>query len=119
MSLLDSVADVLLTPVQIAIAITFVYSLFETGRMLVQWLLRMARRTALRQIGSGGRTAAGYPLLQLHASHPGLSAEELDVAALKQLELVRMATRITPMLGLMATLIQRLSDAARQLAKAA
>lgn len=105
MSLLGNVADVLLTPVQVAIAIFFVYSLFEAGRLVVQWPLRRAGRAALDGAGTAGRVPPVYPLLLLHARNPALSTEQLDVAAIKQLETVRIATRITPMLGLMATLI--------------
>jgi hypothetical protein len=104
MSFFANIADLLLTPVQIAIYILFVLSLFEFGRMLVQGTLRLAGRGALRSNLTGGANA-GYPIVRLHLDDPTLTADDLDVAAMKRLEFIRVATRVTPMLGLMATLI--------------
>jgi biopolymer transport protein ExbB/TolQ len=104
MSIFTNVADLLLTPVQIAIYVLFVLSLFEAGRMLVQWLLRFVGRNVVRLSNPSGANA-GYPIIRLHAEDARLDFDDLDVAAMKRLEFIRVATRVTPMLGLMATLI--------------
>ncbi len=62
MLIFSTIADLLLAPVQIAIYSLFVVSLFETGRMLVQWPLRAIGRNALRD--SPTNTAnTGFPNL--------------------------------------------------------
>lgn len=102
-----AVADLLLAPVQLAIYLLFVLALVETGRLVVQCLLRLRGREAFRSF-IGARTGAvgpGYPIARLHAEDKALTVDDLDLAAMKRLELIRIATRITPMLGLIATLI--------------
>jgi len=102
-----NVTELLLAPVRLAIELLFVFSLFETGRLLVQSGLRYYRRRAFRSADVAIFTSArdGYPIVAQYARNPGLSLDELDVLAMRQLEAVRIATRTTPMLGLMATLI--------------
>ncbi len=105
MSSFASIADTLLAPVQIAIYALFVIALFESGRMLVQWAFRLVGRQIFRERTLSASTGVGYPIFQLHAADPSLSLDDLDVEAMKRLEFIRIATRVTPMLGLMATLI--------------
>jgi biopolymer transport protein ExbB/TolQ len=104
MSFFTNIADLLLTPVQLSIYVLFVLSLFEAGRMLVQWPLRFVGRNVARSSSANGANG-GYPIIRLHAANPRLNLDDLDVAAMKRLEFIRVATRVTPMLGLMATLI--------------
>ncbi len=105
MSFFANIADLLLTPVQLAIYFLFVISLFETGRMLVQWGLRLSGRDVLHHAAGGNPANTGFPIFRLYAENPELGVDDLDVAAMKRLEFIRIATRVTPMLGLMATLI--------------
>lgn len=107
MSFFANIADLLLAPVQVAILLAFVYALFETGRMAVQAYLRFSGRQAFRAQSFGALDDAGdaYPIARLHAADESLTIDDLDVAAMKRLELIRIATRVTPLLGLMATLI--------------
>lgn len=107
MPILWSLADLLLAPVQIAIQVLFVFAVFETGRLVVQWGLRFGARRRFRDAMTTGSGAigGGFPIARRYLENPGLSVDDLDVAAMKQLELIRIATRVTPMLGLMATLI--------------
>ncbi len=107
MPVFASIADLLLTPVQIAIFVFFVISLFETGRMGVQAAYRYLARGAFRRdaFDSLYNTGDAYPIARLYADNPSLTVDDLDVAAMKRLEFIRIATRVTPLLGLMATLI--------------
>jgi len=102
-----NVADLLLAPVQAAILVFFVYALFETGRMAVQAALRFSGRHAFKQQSFATLNGAGdaYPIARLYSRDESLTIDDLDVAAMKRLELIRIATRVTPLLGLMATLI--------------
>lgn len=107
MSGLQNVSALLLTPVHIAIYVLFVAALFESGRLIVQWGLRFRARSSLRQPDQirGGAASAGYPILAIAVARPDSSIDDLDLEAMRRLELIRIATRITPMLGLIATLI--------------
>lgn len=107
MSLLSRSTDLLLLPVQVAIHLLFVLALFEAGRLLVQWVLRRLGQKEFRAAlgGAPGFVGASYPLVRHHVENPTLSLDELDVLAMRRLETIRIATRVTPMLGLIATLI--------------
>jgi biopolymer transport protein ExbB/TolQ len=107
MTLFSSIADLLLAPVQLAIYALFVVSLFEAGRMIVQWGLRLGGRKSFSRFAdpNEGGGLAGYPILRFYASDRSLTLDDLDVEAMRRLEFIRIATRVTPMLGLMATLI--------------
>lgn len=107
MSVFPQLADALFIPVRWTIYFFFVLSLFETGRMLVQWVLRRLGRNRFRKASAEGFNGVAdcYPIARRFAEDASLSLDELDVAAMKHLEMIRIATRVTPMLGLMATLI--------------
>ncbi len=92
------ISQLLLVPVLIGVYAAFAYSLFEVGRLLALSWLR--RKTAL-SINSG----KGYPIMRYFLSHSERTFHEMEVFALQSLETVRIVTRITPMLGLIATLI--------------
>lgn len=95
-SLLEStmyqVAQLFLLPTLALIAILFLYAFWVLGEfVMVAWQRRRG----------GGR-----PLIAAHrASAAGLSDDELDLRAHKMLEKQRLASRVTPMLGLVATMI--------------
>lgn len=106
-TLMASVADLLMAPVLLAILVLFVYAIYACGRFLSLWLLR--RKNALAyQRALGEKEPAWLPGYQVHnyyVRNPAASEDELEVFALKKLEMLRMATRIAPMLGLIATMI--------------
>jgi biopolymer transport protein ExbB/TolQ len=107
MILFSDLSGLLLTPVHFAIDALFILALVESGRMLVQWVMRVRGRTHFRGLGSSTAQSlgSGYPIASLYFAAPRPSADDLDVEALKRLEIIRVATRVTPMLGLIATLI--------------
>ncbi len=85
------ISQIFLLPTLALIAILFLYAFWVLGEFaILAWLRR-----------SGG----GRPLLACYRKAPHLSADELDVIAHKQLEAARIASRVTPMLGLVATMI--------------
>jgi hypothetical protein len=86
------VAQLFLLPTLALITLLFLYAF---------WLLGEFAMLAWRRRSGGGR-----PLLAAHrASATGLSEDELDLRAHKLLESGRIASRVTPMLGLVATMI--------------
>jgi len=99
------VSDIFLLPVLIAILVLFVYSLFAAGQFFAQYLQR--RNNSQRYVKQPNQILPGYSLYShfIQRKDKGLTFDELEVFALKQLEMIRMATRIAPMLGLIATMI--------------
>jgi biopolymer transport protein ExbB/TolQ len=84
-------SQVFLFPTLALIALLFLYAFWLLGHFGVQ---------ALKRRNGGGR-----PLLAHWRTAPQLSADALDVFAHKLLEHARIASRVTPMLGLVATMI--------------
>lgn len=80
-----------LLPTLFLIAVLFLYSFWVLGEF--------GRLTWLRRSG-GGR-----PLLAAYRRTPSMTDDELDVLAHKMLEHPRIASRVAPMLGLVATMI--------------
>ena len=86
---LFELSKLFLTPVLLLIALLFAYALFTVGGFIAEgWLRR--RGSALRRY---------------HAAYPGLASEDLELWIVKKLELLRIASRTAPMLGLVATMI--------------
>jgi biopolymer transport protein ExbB/TolQ len=96
-SLMYQASQVFLLPTLLAIALLFVYAFFLLGAFAAQWWQRRAG------VPAGG--LRGYHLLHWAKAQPSASADELDVKAHQLLELPRIATRVAPMLGLIATMI--------------
>jgi len=92
------VSQILLQPVLIGIYISFVYGVIEVGRMIALFWLR-------QQQYQENQAQPGYPILNYFLSQKSVTLNEIEVYALKKLETVRIVTRLTPMLGLIATLI--------------
>ena len=90
-TLMYQLGQIFLLPTLFLIALLFLYSCYSLGRFIVQ---------AWQRRGGGGR-----PLLTWWCANRNVSADELDVRAHKQMETARIATRIAPMLGLVATMI--------------
>lgn len=86
-------AQLFLIPVLVAITGLFAYAFVALGGFLWQW--RQRRRG----------DASGYELLLLRRQAPELSLDALEAVAVQRLEVARIATRIAPLLGLVATMI--------------
>lgn len=92
------VSQILLQPVLVGIYLSFVYAIIEVGRMAAMGWLR--QKHAQPQIAQ-----PGYPIISYFTKQKSATLNEIEVYALKQLENVRIITRLTPMLGLIATLV--------------
>ena len=104
-------SDFFMAPVLCLIALLFVYSLFATGQFFSQSMQRRRHYKSFLQLLNsklGSNQALklnGYPMATLANEVPNISQDQLDVAALKELEGVRNVSRLAPMLGLIATMI--------------
>ena len=108
--LMYQVSGLFLAPVLVLLVALFAYSLFALGEFAMQGWQRKKNASsflqALKRVPEeSSDIPAGYSLLALYAKDSSLSKDGLDVAALKELEAVRMVSRIAPMLGLIATMI--------------
>jgi biopolymer transport protein ExbB/TolQ len=92
-ALMFQLSQLFLIPVLLLVALVFAYAFWALGAFTWQWLQR-------RGDGDDGRE-----LLQAWAADPGLTQTELEALALKRMELGRIASRVAPMLGLVATMI--------------
>lgn len=106
-SLMYRISDVLLAPVLIVILLTFVYAWFTFGQFLMQYWQRQRGLPQFLHIKNSLQPAsiAGYDICTFFAKNPSSQFDTLEVFALKNLEGLRLATRIAPMLGLIATMI--------------
>lgn len=82
------VAQALLWPVLVLVALAFVYALWSGGRTLMEAVQR-----------------ARHPGFRALAVADGVSLEELELQVLRQIEPLRLLSRLSPMLGLIATMI--------------
>lgn len=78
----------LLLPILVLIGLAFIYALWMSGMALVEGWQR--------------RTNPGYRRL---GDTQGLTLEEIELRALRLIEPLRLLARVTPMLGLIATMI--------------
>src|SRR5574343_355773 len=92
-SLMYNLGQLFLQPVLLVIGALFFYAFVALGAF--------AWQCAQRRAGS----ASAFELLALHHARPTMTLTELEAEALNRLEFIRIATRITPMLGLVATMI--------------
>jgi biopolymer transport protein ExbB/TolQ len=91
--LMYEVSQLFLVPVLLAIAVLFAYAFYALGGFAMQaWHRRRGREQ-------------GFELLAAHRRNPALSIVELEAVAVRRLEFARIATRVAPMLGLVATMI--------------
>lgn len=104
---MSEVSTMLMTPVLILIVLMMAYALFASGRFIAQLVIRRQNNVSyVRQISSlEGKTLNGYPIHNYFINNPTASEDELEVVALKELETLRIVTRVAPMLGLIATMI--------------
>lgn len=95
-TMMYDIGQIFLMPVLALISILFLYAFWALGGLCIQAWQRK------RHAPSSGR---GYALISHARTHHLQDPEALDVAAHTLLEKPRIATRITPMLGLVATMI--------------
>lgn len=96
--LMYQAGQVFLFPTLAVIGLLFLYAFYALGAFVLQW---WQRRSGLISHAN----ARGYPLVGWAQRNPQATADDLDVAAHKLLEIPRIATRVAPMLGLVATMI--------------
>lgn len=85
------VSQLFLVPTLLLITALFLYAFWVLGEFaLLAWYRRRGK---------------GRPLVSRFRRDSGLTADELDLIAHKHLEAPRIASRVTPMLGLVATMI--------------
>ena len=85
------ISQLFLIPTLVLIAALFLYAFWVLGEFALLAFYR--------------RRGKGRPLVSHFCRESTLSADALDVIAHKQLENPRIASRVTPMLGLVATMI--------------
>ncbi len=85
------ISQIFLLPTLALIAGLFLYAFWVLGEFAILALQR--------------RYGGGRPLLARFTVQPRMTDDELDVFAHKLLEVPRIASRVTPMLGLVATMI--------------
>lgn len=106
-TMMAEASTLLMTPVIIAILLLLIYAFFALGKFISQYLVRKKNALAYtRTVHQEKQTwIAGYPVHNYFIKNPAASEDELEVFALKNLENLRIVTRISPMLGLIATMI--------------
>jgi len=87
------ISQLFLYPVLIAIAALFAHAFYALGAFAWQAVARLRGQ------------ATGFELQAVRAARPGTTVVELETLAVKRLEFARIATRVAPMLGLVATMI--------------
>lgn len=98
------ISQMLMTPVLLVIYAAFAYSLFEMGRFLTMAVIRRRNRGEFARWHEAD-DLGGYPIASFCRQNPDASLNDIEIHALGKLEFVRVVTRVTPMLGLIATLI--------------
>ncbi len=106
-SLMTEVSQVLMFPVLVLILLLFVYAVYALGRFVSLHFVRRKNAAAyLRSLKAREqRWIRGYQLHNYFVGNNSACDDELEIYALKQLENLRVVTRIAPMLGLIATMI--------------
>ncbi|TQV86739.1 hypothetical protein FLL46_15630 [Aliikangiella coralliicola] len=109
--LMYELSDFFMAPVIMLLVVLFAYSLFAAGEFFSQsWQRRQQKNNYLKAVGlklgeANNLNLKGYPLVEIAHSHPKVTKDQLDVAALDILQGVRSVSRLAPMLGLIATMI--------------
>jgi biopolymer transport protein ExbB/TolQ len=97
-SIMYETGQVFLIPILIVIALLFLYAFYALGAFIVQWWQRRHHIAPTCE-------ARGFPLVAWAQAKSVTSENDLDVRAHKLLEIPRIATRVAPLLGLVATMI--------------
>lgn len=87
------IVSLFLMPVLVILAVMFAYAFYELGRFGFEWLMRAMGRKPEQ------------PLNRFWAKNPQADQQEVELQLLRQLEPLRLVSRIAPMLGLVATMI--------------
>lgn len=113
--LMYQVSGFFLTPVLLLLVILFAYACFVLGSFIMQsWQRRYHSVNYTKTLenfsnrvdsDSSFNPLRGYPLLNLAIHNPEVNKDDLDIAAMHELEGVRAVSRLAPMLGLIATMI--------------
>ena len=114
-NLMYQISGLFLPPVLVVIVILFFYSIFALGDFFTQYFLRKKNEDhylntlefLLQRKPDDQKTRAikGYDLFNFAIQQKSVTQDSLSVHALKNLESLRVVTRIAPMLGLVATMI--------------
>lgn len=92
-SALYNASQLFMLPVLLAVLTLFFYAFYALGAFL--WQSRQRAKNV----------PAAFDLLHSWQAKPSMSATELETLAFARLEAPRIVTRVTPMLGLVATMI--------------
>ena len=91
--MLYEVSNMFLTPVLILIVVLFLYSIFQIGVFAMQFYNR------------GKNKQNAYPIKNFAEKNNITHSDDLEIFAYKKLERTSIITRVSPMLGLVATMI--------------
>lgn len=105
--LLANLSEFLMTPVLIIIIALLIYAIYAIGRFAGMYFVR--RKNSLNYTRDvNAKTTQwrnGYPIHNYFVTNPQACENELEIFALKELETLRIVTRVAPMLGLIATMV--------------
>lgn len=106
-TLMADMSELFIVPVLLLICGMFIYALFELGKFISQSMLRRKLAPQYEASLKQGQSVpiAGYPIHNYFIANPRSDEDEVDVFALQQLESLRIVTKLSPMLGLIATMI--------------
>ena len=112
-NLMYQISGLFLFPVLLIIVLLFLYSIYALGDFMMQFFQRRENKQQYHQLmdqwkaGENDLTheIKGFDLLNYALKEKHFSEDMLSVHALKNLEVLRLVTRIAPMLGLVATMI--------------
>lgn len=105
--LMYEVSNTFLTPILLLVIALFMYSIFETGVFIAQYFKRKKTKVNYDVFISSKikNTISGFPLMNYVIKNGFSSNEDIEVYAHKKLQTSSIITRISPMLGLVATMI--------------
>lgn len=95
-NLMYNISSIFLFPVLLLILLLFVYSLFAMGMFLAQTFVRRRHRDDMDR---------GYDIVGYSRANVVTDPDDLEIYAYKKLEYSSITTRVSPMLGLVATMI--------------
>lgn len=106
-NLMYEVSNTFLAPILILIVCLFIYSIFEIGVFFSQSFKRKKSQHQYNKFlkETHAEYIKGYPIVNYLITKGFNGCEDLEVYAYKKLQNTSIITRITPMLGLVATMI--------------
>lgn len=101
------VTKIFLLPVLALIVLFFVYSLFQLGMFMVEIYQRRKNSKNYETVIENKTIVVmqGYTIFAFSSKNCIFSTEKLELFAYEQLEKITITTKLTPMLGLVATMI--------------